>query len=96
MEYFPLLIRVIKEEYVREIKDLVNTKLEDLNMEVCDAYTEEVEQKIILNIEVDSNEVIDLNKVTAASRIINDILDKEKTILENIDELDIYSKKKGE
>jgi hypothetical protein len=81
---------------LEKIKDLVNTKLEDLNMEVCDAYTEEVEQKIILNIEVDSNEVIDLNKVTAASRIINDILDKEKTILENIDELDIYSKKKGE
>ena len=80
---------------LEKIKDLVNTKLEDLNMEVCDAYTEEVEQKI-LNIEVDSNEVIDLNKVTAASRIINDILDKEKTILENIDELDIYSKKKGE
>ena len=79
---------------LEKIKDLVNTKLEDLNMEVCDAYTEE--QKIILNIEVDSNEVIDLNKVTAASRIINDILDKEKTILENIDELDIYSKKKGE
>ena len=75
---------------LEKIKDLVNTKLEDLNMEVCDAYTEEVEQKIILNIEVDSNEVIDLNKVTAASRIINDILDKEKTILENIDELDIY------
>ena len=81
---------------LEKIKDLVNTKLEDLNMEVCDAYTEEVEQKIILNIEVDSNKVIDLNKVTAASRIINDILDKEKTILENIDELDIYSKKKGE
>lgn len=81
---------------LEKIKDLVNTKLEDLNMEVCDAYTEEVEQKIILNIEVDSNEVIDLNKVTAASRIINGILDKEKTILENIDELDIYSKKKGE
>lgn len=81
---------------LEKIKYLVNTKLEDLNMEVCDAYTEEVEQKIILNIEVDSNEVIDLNKVTAASRIINDILDKEKTILENIDELDIYSKKKGE
>ena len=81
---------------LEKIKDLVNTKLEDLSMEVCDAYTEEVEQKIILNIEVDSNEVIDLNKVTAASRIINDILDKEKTILENIDELDIYSKKKGE
>ena len=81
---------------LEKIKDLVNTKLEDLNMEVCDANTEEVEQKIILNIEVDSNEVIDLNKVTAASRIINDILDKEKTILENIDELDIYSKKKGE
>ena len=81
---------------LEKIKDLVNTKLEDLNMEVCDAYTEEVEQKIILNIEVDSNEVIDLNKVTAASRIINDTLDKEKTILENIDELDIYSKKKGE
>ena len=81
---------------LEKIKDLVNTKLEDLNMEVCDAYTEEVEQKIILNIEVDSNELIELNKVTAASRIINDILDKEKTILENIDELDIYSKKKGE
>lgn len=81
---------------LEKIKDLVDTKLKDLNMKVCDAYTEEVEQKIILNIEVDSNEVIDLNKVTAASRIINDILDKEKTILENIDELDIYSKKKGE
>ena len=43
----------------------------------------------------DSEEVIDLNKVTEASRIINKIMDTNNNLPEDIDELDIYSKEKG-
>ena len=79
-----------------KINKLVEESIKDLNVFVDDVFTEEVEGHNILNIVLDSNEVIDLEKVTEASRIINKILDKEESIFDNIDELDIYSKEKGE
>ena len=79
-----------------KINKLVEESIKDLNVFVDDVFTEEVEGHNILNIVLDSNEVIDLEKVTEASRIINRILDKEESIFDNIDELDIYSKEKGE
>ena len=79
-----------------EISELVNDKIKDLNVFVDDAFTSEEEGKKLFNIVLDSDEVIDFNKITEASRIINKIMDEHEDLLDNADELDIYSKEKGE
>lgn len=78
------------------IAKLVDEKIKDLNVFVDDAFISEEEGKKIFNIVLDSEEVIDLNRITDASRIINKIIDSNEGILEDSDELDIYSKEKGE
>ena len=70
--------------------------IKDLNVFVSDAFFETVERKKVLNIVLDSENTIDLNLITEASRIINKIIDKNEYLLEDADELDIYSKEKGE
>ena len=79
-----------------KISSLVNDSIKDLNVFVDDAFVSEEEGKKIFNIVLDSDEVIDLNKVTDASRIINKIIDSKLEVIEDCDELDIYSKEKGE
>jgi len=79
-----------------KIADLLNDSIKDLNVFVDDAFTSTEEGKKIFNIVLDSNEVIDLNKITDASRIINKIMDENESLLEDADELDIYSKEKGD
>lgn len=79
-----------------KISSLVNDSIKDLNVFVDDAFISEEEGKKIFNIILDSDEVIDLNKITDASRIINKIVDSNLEVLEDSDELDIYSKEKGE
>jgi len=54
------------------------------------------EGKKVFNIVLDSDEVIDLNRITEASRVINKIMDENESLLNDCDELDIYSKEKGE
>lgn len=78
-----------------KISSLVSESIKELNVFVDDAFISEEEGKKIFNIVLDSNEVIDLNRVTEASRIINKIMDNS-SLLEEVDELDIYSKEKGE
>ena len=79
-----------------KISSLVNESIKDLNVFVDDAFISEEEGKRVFNIVLDSDEVIDLNKITDASRIINKIVDSNEEVLEDCDELDIYSKEKGE
>lgn len=79
-----------------KIAQLADEEIKDLNVFVSDAFFENVEGKKIFNIVLDSEEVIDLNRITEASRIINKIIDKNNYLLEDADELDIYSKEKGE
>ena len=79
-----------------KISNLVNDSIKDLNVFVDDAFISTEEGKKIFNIVLDSVEVIDLNKITEASRIINKIMDANEGLLEDADELDIYSKEKGE
>ncbi len=79
-----------------KIKNLLDDSIKDLNVFVDDAYTSTEEGKKIFNIVLDSDEIIDLNKVTEASRIINKIMDENESLLEDADELDIFSKEKGE
>ena len=78
------------------VASLVDSKIKDLDMYVCDAFISKVEGKTVFNIVLDSDTVIDLNRITDASRIINDIMDSTDKIEHNYDELDIYSKEKGE
>lgn len=77
------------------VSQLVDSKIKELNVFVEDAFISTEEGKQVFNIVLDSEEVIDLNKITEASRIINDIMDKHEEVLGDIDELDIYSKEKG-
>ena len=79
-----------------KISSLVNDSIKDLNVFVDDAFISEEEGKKIFNIVLDSDEVIDLNKITDASRIINKIMDENESLLEDADELDIFSKEKGD
>ena len=79
-----------------KVANLVNDKLSRLNMYVDDAFISEEEGKKIFNIVLDSEKVIDLNRITDASRMINKIIDQNEEILEDSDELDIYSKEKGD
>ncbi len=79
-----------------KISSLVNESIKDLNVFVDDAFISEEEGKRVFNIVLDSDEVIDLNKITDASRIINKIIDSKLEVIEDCDELDIYSKEKGE
>jgi len=79
-----------------KIASLVDESIKELNVFVDDAFISTEEGKKVFNIVLDSDEVIDLNKVTDASRIINKIMDANEGLLEDADELDIYSKEKGE
>ena len=78
------------------INKLVESKLKELNVFVDDAYIEKNEGKNVLYIVLDSEEIIDLNKITDCSRIINEELDKQEKLLDDIYEVDIYSKEKGD
>lgn len=79
-----------------KIASLVDEKINELSVHVDDAFISTEEGKKIFNIVLDSDEVIDLNKITDASRIINKIMDDNASLLEDADELDIYSKEKGD
>lgn len=79
-----------------QVAKLVDKEIESLNVFVDDAFVSIEEGKKLFNIVLDSEEVIDLNKITEASRIINKIMDNHEEVLGDIDELDIYSKEKGE
>lgn len=94
-KYSPTLIIWVV-DMKEQIENLVNESIKDLNVFVSDAFIDTEEGKKRFNIILDSEEIIDLNRITEASRIINKIMDEEKDILKDIDELDIYSKEKGE
>lgn len=79
-----------------KISVLVNEKIQELNVFVDDAFVSEEENKKILNIVLDSEEVIDLNLITEASRIINKLIDDNGLLDDDIFEVDIYSKEKGD
>lgn len=79
-----------------KITNLVGEKIEKLNVFVDDVFISTEEGKKILNIVLDSEEVIDLNLITEASRIIDKLIDQNQMLDDDIYEVDIYSKEKGE
>ena len=79
-----------------QVAELVNESIKELNVFVDDAYISNEEGRKIFNIVLDSEEIIDLNRITDASRIINKIMDKNANLLEDADELDNFSKDKAD
>lgn len=79
-----------------KIESLINEDIKDLGVYVDDAFISTEEGKRIFNIVLDSDDIIDLNKITDASRIINKIMDSNEDVLDDCDELDVYSKEKGD
>ena len=65
-----------------QISELVDDKIKDLNVFVSDAFYSEQEGKKLFNIVLDSEDTIDLNLITEASRIINKIKSKMKLYLD--------------
>ncbi len=78
-----------------QIINAIGEKLDSLNLFIDDITYGKVDGENTLTIVLDSEEIIPLNKVVMATRIINPILDK----LDLIDEaytLDVYAKEKGD
>ena len=78
-----------------KVKALVDDKIIDLGLFVSTVYYSTEEGVKTLNIELDSEEIIDVNKITEATKIINPIMD-DNNLCNDIDVLDIHSKEKGD
>ena len=78
-----------------KVKALVDGSIKDLGLFVSSVYYSTEEGVETLNIELDSNEIIDVNKITEATKIINPIMD-DNNLCNDIDVLDIHSKEKGD
>lgn len=76
---------------MKKIEELIKTPLEKLNL-----FVDSIEYKNnVLEIELDSDEVIDLDKIVEATHVINNILD-EKDLIKESYTLDVHSKEKGD
>ena len=78
-----------------KIIEAVGNKLDNLGVTIYDVSYGKVDGENTLTIILDRDEIISINEVVMATRIINPILDK----LDLIDEsytLDVYAKEKGE
>ncbi len=73
----------------------VNPKISSLGLSVSDVYLEQDGTVKNLNVELDSQSVIDLELITKASEIINPIMD-ELNLIEGEYVLDIHSREKGD
>ena len=78
-----------------KVVELIGDKLDDLNLVIDDVIYEKENGNNFLRIVLDSDEVIDLDKIVAATRIINPLMDKQDFIDEKY-LLDIYGKSKGD
>lgn len=78
-----------------KIMDAIGNKLDDLEIFIDDITYGKVDNENTLTIVLDSKEIIPLNKVVMATRIINPILDKLDLIKESYT-LDVYAKEKGD
>ena len=78
-----------------KVKMRIDPVIKDINLFVDSIYLTEEEGVTNLNICLDSNEVIDINKITEATKLINPIID-EMDLLDKEYVLDIHSKEKGD
>lgn len=73
---------------------LTKSSIDVFHVFVDDCFIDIQEGKKVFNIVIDSDEIIDLNKITDVSRVINKIIDEKLDL--DVDYVDIYSKEKGD
>lgn len=78
-----------------KIIELVGDSLNKLNVWIDDVYLDEEGSNKFLHIVLDAEEIIPINTVVMATRIINPILD-DANIIDEVYILDIYAKSKGD
>lgn len=78
-----------------KVKNALDAKILDLGMFVTNVYMSTEEGVKTLNVELDSDDVIDVTRITEASKIINPIID-ELDLVDGEYVLDIHSKVKGD
>ena len=78
-----------------KVEEALRDAIRPLNLVVSDVYVVKEEGNTYLKIELDSDTIIDLNRIVEASKIINPIMDRLDLIEEEYI-LDIYAKEKGE
>lgn len=76
------------------VTDAIKNAILEFDLVVSDVYQTIEEGINYLRIELDSDTIIDLNRITDASRVINPIIDK-LDLIEGEYILDIYAKEKG-
>ena len=77
------------------IREIIGNNLDNLDLVIDSVKFEKEGNNDFLRICLDSKKTIDLDLITEASRIINDLIDNSDFELENYN-LDIYGKSKGE
>ena len=77
-----------------KIREIIGNNLEKLDLVIDSVKFEKEGNNNFLRICLDSEKVIDLDLITDASHIINDLIDNSDLDLENYN-LDIYGKSKG-
>jgi ribosome maturation factor RimP len=82
----------VKEQVLR----LIGNSLEELGVYVYDVVYEKEGRTNYLRVVLDSEEIIDMDKVVQATKIIDPLLDKEEIVKENNYILDVYAKSKGD
>lgn len=78
-----------------KIKGLVDSQIENLNLWVDDAFIEERDTNKFFCVVLDSEKLIDIEKLALASRIIDPLIE-ELDLIKDAYILDIYAKSKGE
>ncbi len=78
-----------------KIRKIIGNNLDSLEVTIDSVKFEKEDGNDFLRICLDSEKVLDLDLITEASKIINDLIDNSDFELENYN-LDIYGKSKGE
>lgn len=77
-----------------KVKELLSGCLDSLNLVVDSVVLEEENKQLFLRIGLDSEDIIDLDKVVIATKIIDPIIEKAD-LIEDSYILEIYGKSKG-
>ncbi len=78
-----------------KVIEAVGNKLDQLNVVIDDVYVVNENNEKTLTIVLDRDEIISLNTVVMATRILDPIIDKLNLIEESYT-LDVYAKEKGD
>lgn len=82
----------MKEQVIR----LIGDNLKELGVYVYDVVYEKEGRTNYLRVVLDSEEIIDMEKVVQATKIIDPLLDQEEIVKEDNYILDVYAKSKGD